>query len=101
MVGEFCCRICCCKDIRERMVAIEMMYGTKKAFEYDVCARCGSIQISRMLYAVELSQYYPKDYCDMSYDEDPIVRRKRARRNLATLGYFNLYGSVGSWLRPW
>jgi 2-polyprenyl-3-methyl-5-hydroxy-6-metoxy-1,4-benzoquinol methylase len=101
MAGEYRCRICCCEDIRERIVAIEMMYGTKNPFEYDVCAGCGSIQISRILDAGELSQYYPNDYCDIDYDEDPIIRIKGAKRNPAALGYFNFYGAIGNRLRPW
>lgn len=101
MTKEYSCRICCCEDTSEQIVAIEMMYGTRDSFEYDVCARCGSIQIAKILDAGDLSKYYPNDYCDISYDEDPVIRRKKAKRNLSTLGYFNFYGTIGNWLRPW
>lgn len=54
------CRICLNDKNNQEFQIREMMFGTKKFFEYIKCSECGCMQIKTI--PGNLEQYYPLDY---------------------------------------
>jgi SAM-dependent methyltransferase len=94
---EPACRICGHAGGNRRIRAREMMYGTRKPFDYFECAQCGTVQIQAI--PEDLSPYYTRDY----YSFDPprlkqgrlrtFLRRHRARHYL---GFPTLVGRLAA-----
>jgi len=56
------CRICNNELYNTFYKVREMMLGTRDEFDYFQCNNCGCLQICNI--PENVSQYYPKDYCD-------------------------------------
>ena len=54
------CRICGTRAAHTIYRAREMMYGTRKEFDYFQCGTCRCLQIARI--PADLGAYYPEDY---------------------------------------
>src|SRR4051794_18491991 len=57
------CRICEAAITGRAIVAREMMFGRRDAFEYFECPSCGCVQIAD--YPTNIASYYPSDYYAM------------------------------------
>ena len=69
------CRICrgsFSRQIRAR----EMMFGTRKKFDYLQCSECGCLQIAKI--PSDMSDYYPSEYYSFSL----VKKRKRWIRDI-------------------
>jgi SAM-dependent methyltransferase len=78
----FRCRVCGNADSHQAFRIREMMFGTRKEFDYFMCGSCGCLQIADI--PTELSHHYPNGY--YSHEPLPAVRRAGAvRRNLERL----------------
>jgi SAM-dependent methyltransferase len=65
----------------------EMMYGTRKTFEYGECPRCGCLTL--LTVPPDLAEYYPDDYYSLAAppppDEGSFVRGIKAVRAAVAL----------------
>jgi SAM-dependent methyltransferase len=87
------CRICGNAEANRLHIAREMMFGTRQAFEYLECGRCGCVQIGDV--PAELGQFYPSDYYSFVPSDGAGPRRYlRRARTLQTLGQGSLLGRV-------
>lgn len=88
------CRICDAAFTGDYLAAKEMMFGTKKTFEYFQCATCGCLQISSI--PKDIEEYYPSNY--YSFSKVPpdtgrqsyvveILTRWRVKQALFGIGY--------------
>lgn len=96
------CRVCQSGKVAKTVSVREMMYGTREAFDYHLCADCGSLSIGEV--PDDLSRYYPADYYSQIEDGDlprgglkAMVGRCRDRH---ALGLFSPFGAAMSWIRP-
>ncbi len=74
--SNYKCKICGNADGNKKIVAREMMFGTKEEFEYYECNSCKCVQIKNI--PDNLEKYYPKNY--NSFDrvkktKDNIIKR--------------------------
>jgi SAM-dependent methyltransferase len=72
------CRICNHIGLHENFTVREMMYGTRREFEYFQCSNCGCLQILDI--PDDMSEYYPADYYSFSNStrapqDTPAIRR--------------------------
>ncbi|MHB8529844.1 MAG: class I SAM-dependent methyltransferase [Caulobacteraceae bacterium] len=79
------CRICGAREANTALRAREMLHGTREAFDYFECGRCGCVQISRI--PEDLARHYPAGYFSFrdyhGLARNPVRRwidPKRARR---------------------
>ena len=87
------CRICGNAGANRCHTAREMMFGTRQAFEYLECGRCGCVQIGNVPAA--LGAFYPPGYYSFVPSGGAGLRRYlRRARTLRTLGQRSLLGSV-------
>lgn len=81
------CRVCGNKTGNRPLIAREMYFGWRDAFEYFECADCGCVQIVAI--PENLGRYYPSDYYSFSKPtqaHNPVVPGWRKLRNRALLG---------------
>jgi SAM-dependent methyltransferase len=81
MAGETGCRVCLAAGRLKRFEVLEMMFGTREAFTYELCNTCGSVQIVDV--PIDLSRHYPPDYYAHSTAETGW--RQRLKKPLVTL----------------
>ncbi len=82
------CRIC--ENTLNNRVhrAREMMFGTREAFEYLECSKCGTLQIVEV---PDLSLHYPDNY--LSFDSDlPVAKTLPRRLSARIAGRYFLRG---------
>lgn len=100
------CRICGKSDRNKTYVVKEMMYGTKKEFDYFVCNHCKCMQIAEV--PDNLGEYYQDDYYSFKEVERKEIKGSGEHKGdaildvgcgsgkylcwLAEMGYENLYG---------
>jgi SAM-dependent methyltransferase len=108
----FSCRICGYEQKSRSIHAQEMMFGTREKFLYDVCASCGSVQISEIPDIEILSRHYPKAYYSLKDAAEvknansgaslgSLMRAKLAGlRDLHAVGIRSLVGGLIQHLRP-
>ncbi len=75
------CRICNNSDENKSFVAREMMFGTKKEFEYFECTTCKCVQIKNI--PEDLEKYYPEKY--NSFDKIKKTKDGFIKRYLKTI----------------
>ena len=67
------CRVCSRENTPELFVLKEMMFGSREAFQYERCSRCGALQISQI--PADLSRHYPENYYSMRHRSEPVEYR--------------------------
>lgn len=87
------CRICHGRPASWLRVR-EMMYGTRKEFDYFVCDDCGCLQISEI--PKDLGSFYPENYFSFSMSQ----KRRRWLRDLSRK-YRSLYAIENKGLLGW
>jgi len=74
--SNYKCKICGNTHNNKKIVAREMMFGTKEEFVYYECANCKSIQIENI--PGDLGKYYPENYNSFDRvkktEDNPIKR---------------------------
>lgn len=87
------CRICTNAGGNRLHAVREMMFGTRRPFEYLECSRCGCLQICDIPH--DLGEFYSGEYYSFAPTKSSLLRRylKRAR-NLQTLGHTSLLGQA-------
>jgi SAM-dependent methyltransferase len=93
------CRICDAPTSRT-VVAYEMMFGTRDAFDYNECKSCGCVQIAR--YPEGIGKYYPPGYYSFesgaARPARPMERWLRRHRARHALGHLDPVGmAVDRW----
>lgn len=73
------CKLCNSTNTDAPIVLREMMFGTRKEFEYFRCANCDTLQISQI--PDDLSQYYPDNYYSFSPKRPSLKQRLRRMIN--------------------
>lgn len=68
------CRLCGSVGPHQRLVAREMMFGTREQFDYYLCAECDTLQIVDVLEGEELMRHYPPSYHQSNAGPGPILR---------------------------
>jgi len=97
-----------CGDAREknRIIAREMMFGTRESFEYSQCAGCGCVALSQR--PADMARYYPADYYSFSVrpgqeipQRDSVLRKfLRCRRTAFLLKDHDIIGRLVSSVKP-
>jgi SAM-dependent methyltransferase len=94
------CRICGAPTSRT-VVAHEMMFGTRDAFDYHECDRCGCVQIAG--YPEGMGKYYPAGYYSFesgaARPARPLERWLRRHRARYALGHLDPVGMALDRLR--
>lgn len=96
------CRVCGNNKENSSILAREMMFGTRKEFDYLECSDCGTLQICTV---PDLSCHYPPGY--LSFDSEALIGRTAIQRMAVPLvGKYLLTGKnlIGKWIlqrRPW
>src|SRR3954452_14485077 len=85
----FRCRACCGEAASKEFVAREMMFGTRKQFQYVECAGCGSVQIAEIPPLDLLAEHYPPNYYSFSLSSPE--RRTWLRRVLGVVRARHLF----------
>jgi SAM-dependent methyltransferase len=92
------CKICSNAENNRIHHAREMMFGTRDAFDYFECGKCGTIQICEI---PNLGNYYPKDYYSFGSGDDIYIGKYLRRRIAARFaGKYFLNGKnfIGKYL---
>ncbi len=107
------CRICKSDSLKETFIAREMLEGSRDAFEYFICAECGTVQISSLL--SDMSKYYNetyyslgnkiaknKNYLVKQRDKTALLNRLTGIGNLLNYFYplYHEHQIVGKLLKP-
>ena len=58
------CNICQNELNNVRYYVREMMYGSRKKYEYQLCSNCNTLQLKNN--DKDIQKYYPKDYYSYS-----------------------------------
>jgi len=66
--------------LKRSIRAKEMMFGTRREFDYDECADCGSLQIAAIPDDATIAAAYPSDYYSFSAQGSPGYRHGIVRR---------------------
>lgn len=88
------CRICGSAGGHRLFAAAEMMFGSREAFEYFECERCGCLQISEIV--ADIGRHYPVEYCSFSppVDDSPLRRYLKRKRTRQALGEPSIAGRL-------
>jgi SAM-dependent methyltransferase len=99
MTDRDACRACGGDADSTPLVLREMMFGTREAFSYHICSRCGSAWIERV--PRDLARHYPRDYHSFVPPERSSALRRRLQglRAAHALGSPNPLGALA--LRVW
>lgn len=66
---NFECRLCQTSGAYPLFTVREMMYGSRRAFDYIHCLACGCLQILKI--PSQLGQHYPSDYYSQAVRDEP------------------------------
>lgn len=94
----FSCRVCKNSEDNKSYTALDLVVGTKEAFEYVECSQCGSVQIKDII--EDMSKYYSGDYYSFKkrrrrnyFKDNPIKRFFQRKRADSYLGSPSIIGS--------
>lgn len=73
-----CCRICGSDDRRRTLHVAEMMYGTRRVYEYFQCGECGTLQIEHS--ETDSANLYPATYYSLARDPSRLGLKQRVKR---------------------
>jgi SAM-dependent methyltransferase len=85
------CRICHNAKDNRAYQPLEMMFGTREAFDYFECSACGCLQIGE--YPADIAKHYPPNYYSYSNETtgntlfERFKRRLRDRYEITGKGY--------------
>lgn len=95
----FTCRVCANSENNTTYTALDLVVGTKEAFEYVECSNCGCVQIKDII--EDMSKYYSNEYYSFKkrrkknfLKDNPIKRFFFRKRSDTYLGSPNLIGSM-------
>lgn len=97
------CRICSTEILSKKIMAREMMFGTRKLYPYYHCSKCGTLQIETPVTDPEL--LYPSNYYSFNYEKSSRWQNKikmflYKKAVSYYLGKSDMIGKVFSSLRP-
>jgi SAM-dependent methyltransferase len=95
--GSLACRVCGNDSLNRLHMVREAMFGTREAFPYIECSRCGCMQIQEV--PADLARHYPAGYYSMNKPaQHPSSFLKMAIKRVRTRYWITNSGHAGKLL---